>query len=52
MLTMNYMYERLRPHIGHHVVCSCYGDPRNPAEAAIKIAAEKRAQHLAEKNGL
>lgn len=36
MLNMNRMYERLRPHIGHHVVCSCYGDPRNPADICIE----------------
>lgn len=30
------MYERLRPHIGHKVVCSCYGDPDNPADICIE----------------
>lgn len=32
----NYMFERLRPHIGHNVVCVYYGDKDNPADICIE----------------
>lgn len=32
----NYMYERLRPHIGHNVVCVDYGDKDEPADICIE----------------
>lgn len=32
----NYMYERLRPHIGHSIVCACYGDPKEPVDICIE----------------
>lgn len=35
-MNTNYMFEKLRPHIGHRVVCSCYGDPENPADICIE----------------
>lgn len=30
------MFERLKPHIGHHIVCACYGDSENPADICIE----------------
>lgn len=33
---MNYMFERLKPHIGHRVVCVYYGDKDNPADICIE----------------
>ena len=30
------MRERLRPHIGHRIVCVCYGDPDDPADICIE----------------
>ena len=32
----NYMYEHLRPHIGHRIVCVYYGDEDNPADICIE----------------
>lgn len=34
--TKNYMYEKLKPHISHRVVCSCYGNPDDPADICIE----------------
>lgn len=33
---MNYVFERLKPHIGHNVVCVYYGDADNPADICIE----------------
>ena len=33
---MNYMYEKLKPHIGHNVVCVCYGDINDPEDICIE----------------
>ena len=33
---MNYIYEKLRAHIGHNVVCVAYGDIDNPADVCIE----------------
>ena len=30
------MRERLKPHIGHHVVCVYYGDPNDPVDICIE----------------
>ena len=30
------MYERLRPHIGHNIVCVCYGNRDDPADICIE----------------
>ena len=30
------MRERLRPHIGHRIVCVCYCDPDDPADICIE----------------
>lgn len=31
------MYEKLRPHIGHHVACVCYGPPgQDPVDICIE----------------
>lgn len=32
----NWMYERLKPHIGHKIVCSYYGERVNPADICIE----------------
>lgn len=32
----NWMYERLKPHIGHNIVCACYGDVNNPEDICIE----------------
>lgn len=32
----NFMYERLKPHIGHNVVCVYYGDKDDPADICIE----------------
>lgn len=32
----DYMYERLRPHIGHNLVCVYYGDKDDPADICIE----------------
>lgn len=33
---MNLMYDKLKNHIGHHVVCSSYGDAESPADICIE----------------
>lgn len=33
---MNYMFNKLRPHIGHNIVCVSYGDQDNPADICIE----------------
>lgn len=33
---MNYIFEKLRPHIGHRVVCACYGDTNDPVDICIE----------------
>lgn len=33
---MNYMFERLKNHIGHNIVCVYYGDKSNPADICIE----------------
>ena len=30
------MREKLRHHIGHNVVCVCYGDPNDPVDICIE----------------
>lgn len=30
------MYEHLKPHIGHNIVCVCYGDIDNPHDVCIE----------------
>lgn len=32
----NYMYEKLKSHIGHKIVCVSYGDADNPADICIE----------------
>jgi hypothetical protein len=32
----NYMYKRLKPHLGHTIVCVYYGDMDNPADICIE----------------
>ena len=32
----NYMKEKLKRHIGHNVVCVCYGDPDDPVDVCIE----------------
>ena len=32
----NSMYELLKPHIGHHVVCVSYGNINNPQDICIE----------------
>lgn len=34
--TKNYMYRKLQEHIGHRIVCACYGDPDDPADICIE----------------
>lgn len=29
-------YDRLKPHIGHEIVCVSYGDEKNPDNVAIE----------------
>ena len=33
---MNWTYEKMKPHIGHKVVCVAYGDIENPEEICIE----------------
>ena len=33
---MNWMRLKLRPHVGHHIVCVYYGDPDEPADICIE----------------
>lgn len=30
------MYEKLKPHIGHNIVCVSYGDKDNPDDICIE----------------
>lgn len=32
----NYMFHKLKSHIGHHIVCVCYGDPETPADICLE----------------
>lgn len=32
----NWMYEKLKPHIGHKIVCVCYGDTYDPVDVCIE----------------
>lgn len=32
----NYMYEKLKEHIGHNIVCVAYGDIENPTDICIE----------------
>lgn len=33
---MNWMQIKLRPHVGHDIVCVYYGDPDDPADVCIE----------------
>lgn len=33
---MNWMMQRLYPHVGHDIVCVTYGDPNNPSDVCIE----------------
>ena len=33
---MNYIYEKLKPHIGHNIACVAYGDVNNPMDICIE----------------
>lgn len=33
---MNHMHEKLKHHIGHNIVCVCYGDPDDPRDVCIE----------------
>lgn len=33
---MNWMYEKLKEHIGHNVVCVAYGDIDDPVDICIE----------------
>lgn len=33
---MNWMYEKLKPHIGHDIVCVSYGDINDPVDICIE----------------
>ena len=33
---MHWMYERLKEHIGHNVVCVAYGDINDPVDICIE----------------
>lgn len=32
----NVMFERLKPHIGHRIVCVYYGDKEDPCDVCIE----------------
>lgn len=32
----NFMYKKLKPHVGHNIVCVCYGEPENPVDICIE----------------
>ena len=32
----NYMYEKLKEHIGHNIVCVAYGDIESPTDICIE----------------
>ena len=33
---MNWMMQKLYPHVGHNIVCVAYGDPREPDDICIE----------------
>ena len=33
---MNWLWEQLKPHIGHQIVCVAYGSPSDPADICIE----------------
>ena len=33
---MNYMFEKLKHHIGHNIACVCYGDINDPVDICIE----------------
>lgn len=33
---MNWIRLRLRPHVGHRILCVIYGDSENPADICIE----------------
>lgn len=33
---MNWMYEKLKEHIGHNIVCVAYGDINDPVDICIE----------------
>ncbi|WP_320864737.1 hypothetical protein [Dysosmobacter sp.] len=33
---MNWMMQKLYPHVGHHIVCVTYGDPDDPHDVCIE----------------
>lgn len=33
---INYMKDKLKNHIGHHIVCVCYGDVDDPVDICIE----------------
>ena len=35
-MARHYMYDLLRRHIGHNVVCVAYGDPNDPQDICIE----------------
>ena len=35
-MAVNYMYRKLKNHIGHNVVCVVYGDIENPHDVCIE----------------
>ena len=32
----NWLYDRLKPHIGHNIVCVCYGDYEDPQDICLE----------------
>lgn len=32
----NYMFEKLKNHVGHDIACVSYGDPENPSDICIE----------------
>lgn len=36
MPSMNWMMQKLYPHVGHHIVCVTYGDPNDPHDVCIE----------------
>jgi hypothetical protein len=35
-ITRNYMYDKLKDHVGHHIVCVAYGDIDDPVDICIE----------------
>lgn len=33
---INFMYEKLKEHIGHKIVCVAYGDTNDPVDVCIE----------------